>query len=160
MYLNGIELDLDGLVDINILNKINPVTTYDLFHGCDEYNMEYIIYYIIGNLCYSTEKYTRLKLLTNEFEFTTSKEIYEKTGIVAIRFKQNESNYIDMDSKFKKLSVSYFNFLDISEIELIGNTKMINLLAESIKVFYLLHKDKFIFNRTFSWRGRRVWEII
>lgn len=47
-----------------------------------------------------------------------------------------------MDSKFKKLSVSYFNFLDISEIELIGNTKMINLLAESIKVFYLLHKDK------------------
>lgn len=141
MYLNSFEWDLDGLVDINILNKINPVTSYDLFHGCDEYNMEYIIYYIIGNLCYSTEKYTRLKLLTNEFEFTTSREIYEKTGIIAIKFKLNESNYRDMDSKFKKLSVSYFNILDISEIELIGDIKMINLLAESIRVLNLLHKN-------------------
>lgn len=132
--------DLDGLANLEILNKYANVS-----NGYK--NLSFVFYYIIGNLFYNSELYNRLQLFGNYYEFTTSEEIYNLTGIFSISFIEEPLYNTLIYSVFKEkellsLSSNHFQLNNISYIVLKGNTNMVYLYADAISFcHYLGYKD-------------------
>lgn len=130
--------DLDGIeFDRDILIKYKDSTN----------NLSVLYNYIIGNLFYNTELYTRQSLLGNEFYFTTNDDLYKLTGIYSISFKENDNGgvYNQVLSlnpiSYSHLSCSHFDINNISDLIITGNLDILNYYGLTCDMIYRLTKS-------------------
>lgn len=95
-------------------------------------NLNFLLYYLIGNLCFNHPMFSRYTAMCLPYEFTTSPLIYQMTGIRIIRFSINTGISDNCFSKspyskyaFMSLASPLFNINHISHIHLVGNSDMI-----------------------------------